>query len=360
MDITDDCASPLWPSGPPTIDPNSQSSNPLKRSLSFSSSSSSSNELPPSSKRVCHFRFSIFNSLPPELRLHVWEIAAKDTHQTIHVIENRRYKFHTGHLGKFWIDPKNRVKTDAKVPVLFQVNYESREVAKKYWKLQFIGMNAISPIYFNFERDTLFAHSLAVLNTLFGPGLMGDDPDYQYLNDPYREQRTVDHRNRASNEEEKKMRGMIKHLVISGQLIADGYEACGEKFTDLENLKIMDHASNRSLLEADKLALIHQRLAEKRATGWKAPTISLITPEEQMEIDLFFVEGFDKGHAYRTLASEEFPNLNGCFEEYPSSDECFEDFSWKHRMKKGNELSIELARRTKAAAARINETVDVE
>lgn len=356
VDNSNQDASPYLPTRSPTVGANSQTEAPLSGSLSFRSSSGI--DLPSPSSIDYQSQFSHFNSLPPELRLRIWELVAKNARQTIHVIENCGYKFHTSYIGKFWIDPKSRVKTDAKVPALFQVNYESREVAKKYWTLQFFGMNAISPFYFNFERDTLFAHSLAVLNTLFGLGLREDLSDYQHLSDPSTVQRTMDYRNKVSNEEERKMREKIKNLSISGQGVGNSYAKYGGKFTNLEHLKVMGHQSNNNLLEAETLASIYQQRVRKGDAVWKVPTIGLITREEQMEIDLLFVEKFDKGQSYLTLASGDFPNLDDSFEVYPTWDTCSEPGYMIHRMKKGNKLSVELARRKGAAATNFDKVVD--
>jgi hypothetical protein len=99
--------------------------------------------------------FPKFSKLPPELRNTIWEMMLPPP-RVIRILA-------------YWEEntsqPGAQLKAeDASVPVVFHVNKESRGSAERFYTLTFGNQLHRGPIYFDFNRDTMFLPREADLN----------------------------------------------------------------------------------------------------------------------------------------------------------------------------------------------------
>jgi hypothetical protein len=92
--------------------------------------------------------FTLFNRLPIELRLKIWEAALPDP-RVINIREKRSKKTR---LGRDMV----AVASDTKAPSVLFACRESYSVASKFYIPSFAFADSIPETYFDFQRDTLY------------------------------------------------------------------------------------------------------------------------------------------------------------------------------------------------------------
>ncbi|PMD53452.1 uncharacterized protein K444DRAFT_147887 [Hyaloscypha bicolor E] len=99
--------------------------------------------------------FPKFSKFPPELRNTIWELMLPPP-RVIRIL---------AHWEENTSQPGAQLKAeDASVPVVLHVNKESRGSAKRFYTLTFENQLHRGPIYFDFNRDTMFLPREADLN----------------------------------------------------------------------------------------------------------------------------------------------------------------------------------------------------
>jgi hypothetical protein len=99
--------------------------------------------------------FPKFPKLPPELRNTIWEMMLPPP-RVIRIL---------AHWEENTSQPGAQLKAeDASVPVVLHVNKESRGSAERFYTLTFWNQLQRGPIYFDFNRDTMFLPREADLN----------------------------------------------------------------------------------------------------------------------------------------------------------------------------------------------------
>jgi hypothetical protein len=99
--------------------------------------------------------FPKFSKFPPELRNTIWEMMLPPP-RVIRIL---------AHWEENTPQPGAQLKADnATVPVVLHVNKESRGSAKRFYTLTFENQLHRGPIYFDFNRDTMFLPREADLN----------------------------------------------------------------------------------------------------------------------------------------------------------------------------------------------------
>jgi hypothetical protein len=111
-----------------------------------------------SRRRVKIKEFTLFPSLPTELRLKVWENAMPEN-RVVTVTVDRHSGYHRRDSTEFHNEgcfkSPGYALGHASLPLVFQINHESRSVGLKHYKLSFFEVFAGRPVYFDFTKDTL-------------------------------------------------------------------------------------------------------------------------------------------------------------------------------------------------------------
>jgi len=109
---------------------------------------------------------------------------------------------------------------DAAVPILLQVNRESRGEAQRVYTLTFEKQLRRGPVYFAFDRDTLYLPTMADLKSYYG----GFDQDYRPCN--------------TNLAEMKKVEDNIR-FVAFGEFFQSSIICAFSRFSRLERLTLM-------------------------------------------------------------------------------------------------------------------------
>jgi hypothetical protein len=118
-------------------------------------------------------KFACFGQLPLELRRKVWQEAMLGPRIILLV---RDESSHSDGIIEENARPKAKA-IDAAVPGLLQVNREARGEAKRTYALTFGKQLRRGPVYFAFDRDTLYLPTLPDLKSCYG-GLERDFKPY--------------------------------------------------------------------------------------------------------------------------------------------------------------------------------------
>lgn len=119
-------------------------------------------------------KFTCFGELAPEIRSEIWQEAMPGPRIILIVHDEGSRSGVVGHESTH----RRAKAVDASVPTLLQVNRESRREAKRAYTLTFGKQLRRGPVYFAFDRDTLYLPTMADLKPCYG----GFDRDYRPCN----------------------------------------------------------------------------------------------------------------------------------------------------------------------------------
>jgi len=177
--------------------------------------------------------------------------------------------------GKFWMDPNDRLLTDATTPPLLLVNYQSRYVALKYYEIALPWSENLPNFYFNFDKDCIFAHSLSALENITGKmelnGLRWQLQDL--VAGPA-----------------KLFLEKLKNLIVGGKP-DDRMVMAVTRFSNLATLHLHEaQLGNGVRSSARKMQLEWQKNAVNNPEiQWKVPRFGIINLQDQRKIDEFFL-----------------------------------------------------------------------
>jgi hypothetical protein len=157
-------------------------------------------KLKPNRKKAIPDQFVFFPKLPFELRDAIWKLC--DLPQVI-TIKNASYEEKKSRYMGEQVFYETFIKAEAKgtVPAILHVNRESRAMGLKFWSLE-LGEQLEKPIYFNWERDTLFMENWDDVIAFYG------GPRFSYRNGSFgNNMKIVEHK--------------LRHLVIGEQFPTD-------------------------------------------------------------------------------------------------------------------------------------------